>query len=432
MYAEPHQMEPMLPKRHRAQLEELATELLRRSAALGGRLPGPTRRTLVEVLRQMNSYYSNLIEGHNTHPLEIERALNRDLSNDPAQRELQLESLAHVEVQRRIEERLRLEPELVLTSIDFLSWVHAEFYALVPDGFRVIRDSRGEAHSFEPGELRKRDVEVGRHIPPTSSSVPEFMRRFQEAYDQSKLGPLERIYAAAAAHHRFAWIHPFQDGNGRVARLFTDAWFAKACVDSHGLWTISRGLGRNATRYKQMLARADEPRMGDYDGRGNLSDRALGEFSVFFLETALDQVEFMSGLLDFGTVHNRIRGYVERRAAANELRPQAFHVIWQALLEGEIARGEVGRIAGMPDRTARLLIGELLSQGLLLSDSPKGLLRLGLPLHAVAYYFPRLFPEGIEESLLASAPPPLATTPRPTARGNSRASTVRRQRGHRD
>ena len=137
-----------------------------------------------------------------------------------------------------------------------------------------------------------------------------------------------------------------------MARLFTDAWFARACVDSHGLWTISRGLGRNATRYKQMLASADEPRMGDYDGRGNLSDRALSEFCVFFLETALDQVEFMSRLLDFGTVQSRIRAYVERRAASKELRPQAFHVIWQAFLEGAIARGEVGRIAGMPDRTA--------------------------------------------------------------------------------
>lgn len=300
--------------------------------------------------------------------------------------------------------------------------VHADFYELVPVSFRVVRGPRGEAHSFEPGQLRTRDVEVGRHIPPASDSVPRFMRRFREAYDPAKLGPLERIYAAAAAHHRFAWVHPFQDGNGRVARLFTDAWFAKACVDSHGLWTISRGLGRNAARYKQMLAWADEPRMGDHDGRGNLSDRALGEFCVFFLETALDQVEFTSSLLDFGTVQNRIRAYVERRASANELRPQAFHVIWQAFLEGEIARGDVGRIAGMPDRTARLLTGELLSQGLLLSDSPKGLLRLGLPLHAVAYYFPRLFPEGVEESLLASAPAPLGTTPRASRRATPRRS----------
>jgi hypothetical protein len=50
----------------------------------------------------MNCYYSNLIEGHRTHPIEIERALAQAFSIDPRQRELQLEAKAHIEVQREI------------------------------------------------------------------------------------------------------------------------------------------------------------------------------------------------------------------------------------------------------------------------------------------------------------------------------------------
>jgi len=57
------------------------------------------------------------------------------------------------------------------------------------------------------------------------------------------------------------------------------------------------------------------------------------------------------------------------------------------------------------ERTARLLINELLRQDLVRTSSPKGALRIGLPMHAVGYYFPRLFPEGVEQALFASAPP---------------------------
>ncbi len=43
----------------------------------------------------MNCYYSNLIEGHDTHPVDIERALRHDYSDDPRTRNLQLEAAAH-------------------------------------------------------------------------------------------------------------------------------------------------------------------------------------------------------------------------------------------------------------------------------------------------------------------------------------------------
>ena len=84
-------------------LSDLAIDVYRKSSSLGGRLHPTTRKTLVEFLRLTNSYYSNLIEGHYTHPVDIERAMNEDYSAEPAVRNRQMEARVHVEVQKIIE-----------------------------------------------------------------------------------------------------------------------------------------------------------------------------------------------------------------------------------------------------------------------------------------------------------------------------------------
>ena len=86
MYDSPTQMEPYLPTSRAEQLAELAVELVRQSAALGSQLRSPTREAMIALLRQTNSYYSNLIEGHNTHPLDIERAMKQEYADEPAKR----------------------------------------------------------------------------------------------------------------------------------------------------------------------------------------------------------------------------------------------------------------------------------------------------------------------------------------------------------
>ena len=106
MYDAVSQMEPMFPSKGAEQLADLAVDLVRNSAALGSHFRSHTREALVSLLRQMNSYYSNLIEGHNTHPIDIERAIRQEYLDEPAKRALQFESKAHVEVQQLIEDQL--------------------------------------------------------------------------------------------------------------------------------------------------------------------------------------------------------------------------------------------------------------------------------------------------------------------------------------
>src|SRR4051812_35936456 len=98
MYEHASEMEPMVPSDTRGLLTDRAFELVRKSAALSKVLHPVTRAAVIDFLRSMNSYYSNLIEGHATHPIEIEKALKADFTTDPSKRALQYESRAHVEV----------------------------------------------------------------------------------------------------------------------------------------------------------------------------------------------------------------------------------------------------------------------------------------------------------------------------------------------
>jgi Fic family protein len=278
---------------------DVVAELSAASATLARALHPRTAANLAALVRVMNAYYSNLIEGHNTRPRDIERALAGELDKDEERRNLQIEAAAHVRVQAEIdalaaEERLP-EP----ASTEFIQWLHREFYKDAPEELLRVSGAGGD-FVMEAGAWRTRaehEVAVGRHAPPSSERTPDFMKYFAERYAFAHLGKSGRIIAMVAAHHRFNFIHPFPDGNGRVSRLMSHAMAHMAGIGAHGLWSISRGLVRGlASRgeYKLRMDDADAPRRGDLDGRGNLSQAALAEFVLWFLRVALDQVSSCS------------------------------------------------------------------------------------------------------------------------------------------
>lgn len=390
MYSSISQFEPLLPQDPEKVLHNLALDVLRKSARLSGMLNPITRQALIDVVRTMNCYYSNLIEGHHTFPLDIERALKNDYDTDPQKRDLQHESVAHIEVQKMIEKRLHEDPAIKICQPGFLSWIHKEFFDRLPASMHFVKGNDGSTVKIIPGEFRKRDVIIGRHVCPAASSLENFMKRFASVYEAAR-DPLWKIVAAAAAHHRLLWIHPFLDGNGRVARLFTDAFLKQTQVDGYGIWMISRGLARNKEQYKQKLALADAPRKGDLDGRGNLSDAGLNEFCQFFLQTASEQISFMSELLNLNDMQQRILAHAEYMASLGKIKREGGLVLREVFLRGEVKRGEIPRITGKPERSARRILKELLDHNLLTSETGKSPVRLCLPMDAVEHYFPRLF-----------------------------------------
>lgn len=401
MYDHISQMEPLYPSRTE-RLEDLAREVIAMSARAEGRLAPVTLNGVHELLRIVNSYYSNLIEGHSTHPIDIERAMRHDYSADQHKRDLQIESEIHIEVQREIVDRLSNEPELNVASPDFLRWVHERFYSRMPERLCWVMGDNQQTEKVEAGAFRKRYVQVGRHVPPKPETLNSFLERFAVSYDPINQHGVRSLVALSSAHHRLMWIHPFLDGNGRVARLFTDAYFLRSKIAGYGLWNVSRGLARRRGDYRAHLADADLPREGDLDGRGNLSDRTLTEFCEFFLEVCLDQARYMDQLLALHGLLDRLDKYVTLREQGiasgppserdRPLRQEIAPVLRAAAINGEISRGEVSRLIGMSERLGRDILGTLLDEGLLVSDSQRGPVRLGFPTHAAAYWFPGLYP----------------------------------------
>ena len=137
-----------------------------------------------------------------------------------------------------------------------------------------------------------------------------------------------------------------------------------------------------------MLDHADQPRQGDIDGRGNLSKKALIDFTIWFLQLCLDQVAFMARLFDLGTLAGRLDAYVAR---SEILKPEAARLLTEALVRGEIERGDAARIIGLPERSARRVLNETVAAGLIASDTPKGKVSLRFPAETLDALFPWLF-----------------------------------------
>ncbi len=401
LYTDPSAMTPLMPEVENKALNELAITLMKKSASLSNALNPTTKEALVKLIEPMNSYYSNLIEGHNTNPFDIEKALKKDYSKEPDKKLLQLESIAHVRVQELMKAELKKE-HLNICNPEFIKWLHKEFYKKMPKKFHYAKTRAGKRIEITPGELRKGEVEVGQHIAPAAASLDKFLTMFSSAYNPLKMNDsAKRILAVAASHHRLAWIHPFQDGNGRVVRLFSEAFFIKEGIDGGGLWSISRGFAFHNKNYFAALHNADQMRMNDYDGHGNLTNRGLIAFCEFFLKTAIDQVEFMTSLLEIDGALERINSYVNIMVVRKELKPEARYILEEAFLKGKIIRGEAARLSGKSENTARKIVKELVNKGLLISksDDVKTPLYINFPVKIAPYLFPKLYPKDIEITL---------------------------------
>ena len=384
-------MEPLLvseSSRHRTALTDVAVELAAKSAGFRRSLPGGVLTALTDLVRAMNCYYSNLIEGHDTHPVDIERALKNDYSADAEKRNLQLEAKAHITVQKWIDEGGLTGRA---TTADGLTEIHRHFGELLPEELLWTEDPEtGERIKLIPGELRQRDVKVGRLIPVSPGALPRFLERFEAVY--GKLGKTDTILAAASAHHRLLWIHPFLDGNGRVARLMSYAMLLET-LDTGGVWSIARGLARDEGTYKSQLMACDAERRNDLDGRGHLSEEALAKFTRFFLSTCIDQVEFMEVLVQPDRLRNRILIWTEEEIRAGALPPKSGAVLEAVLYRGELPRGEVAHIIDTSERQARRVTSALLGGEVLVSESSRAPLRLAFPAKLAARWMPGLFPE---------------------------------------
>ncbi len=389
-------MEPVLPP-DGGKFESVAVVLHKEAGALAASTHPVTRAALARLVRIVNSFYSNLIEGIRTTPAEIEAAMKADYSHDPGRAALQRLAVAHVRVEAAVDAELAVNPDMPVTTPDFIRRLHRDLYADVPDSERIVRSPSGRESVVAPGELRTEDVTVGRHIPPPSESLLALLDRFHDAYRPERLSEVRRVVAFAASHHRLAWIHPFLDGNGRVTRLMTTAYARRIGLDANGLWSIARGFARDQDEYYAALAAADEPRGSALDGRGNLSLGGLEAWCDFVVRVAMDQIAYMRSLLQPDTLADRLRAYSAYRTSTdvNVKAPHAWRVESGDLLATLVSRGTLSRREALGyfpkgERTARAALSVLFKDGILEADSHRAGVRLAFPPHAATILFPDL------------------------------------------
>lgn len=397
LYDHPAQMEPLLPGEHRlAPLLEQAHDLFRRADRLSGLCQPGALSGLRGLLRAMNSYYSNKIEGQHTLPLEIEQALRNDYAQDADKARRQRLALAHMATEQQLETLWTQWDTARVWQPQTVQDIHQDLFARIPPEDRLLpgTETHAQPEVLAPGMLRTQQVSVGRHAAPAAAQLPAFLARWSQVFGQVRRGEMQLV-AMAAAHHRLAWIHPFRDGNGRVARLHSHLVLGHLGL-SNGLWSPLRGFARTQDTYYAQLAAADEPRAGDLDGRGNLSERGLEQWIGYVLGICQDQVDFMTRILALADMKDRMAACLayEEQVVKQGVRSEALRALhYLFATQGDLDRADFKAMLGLGERLATAQVSALLKRGLLESDSPYGKLRLGVPQHALRFYFPRLWPE---------------------------------------
>jgi len=386
---------PIMPEKGNiGPLKDMAQEIIAASAGLESKVARETAIVLGDELRLINSYYSNLIEGHKTTIPDINMALKNKFSQDLEKKYAQELCAAHVETEKRFMEFVNAPQELNICSRQFLSEIHAAFYANLPEKHLFTHTPKGfSKEPVNPGQIRDVNVSVDDRSlhGPHHQDLPALLRAFAQSYVPDQFHGDERLIAMAASHHRLTWLHPFRDGNGRVVRLFSGLYLARIGVNKSNLWSLSRGLSRNKKQYMFELWATDSP--DEQNDVHYFDDDLLADFCEFFFETCLDQIRFMEDLLRLDQIESRIDWYVETRGKHDKkpLRIESAKVLRAVFMRGAIPRGMAVEILNMSERNARRIVSALIENGLLQSQSHRAPLTIGLPIGVLPYYFPDLY-----------------------------------------
>ena len=257
---------------YQAVLLRLSGELLDCSKSLETLISPHYESKLGEKALIDEIHFCNLIEGEEVTVEDIRPRLLKELAS--ASNRSQILATNHIKASTWAKNQPSTQNLLAEASV-------------VAVHLRLFQGTMNGIDRFIPGEFRKDDVIAGEHIPMSPDAIPRFIYRLSEAYKRGKLK--ERILHAACAHHRFVWVHPFVDGNGRVTRFLTKTMLENV-LPAARYWSLSKALYENKAAYLQHLSDCDKPRQGERDGRGNLSEAALAGFAEFVLKLCISEV----------------------------------------------------------------------------------------------------------------------------------------------
>lgn len=381
------------------ELRDKAFDLMKLDTELNAKMPTSISLPVKRLLFVVNSFYSNLIEGNPTTPAEVLRIHNEknneeegDISDDL------LQIKRHLELQVLLDTSKSSADQMC--TIESIKSMHKAFYLDMPDKFLDIKGKNDKMIRLVPGEFREHDVTVGKHLAPNPSLVEGYMKWLCTILHPTRYHGTDKLLAAAEVHHRFSYIHPFLDGNGRVGRLLTDLYMEYSGLGGYRFWTMSRGFARNTENYYHALSRADMVRQGTTDGRGVLSDKGLIEFMNYFLDTGLDQVNFFKGILDPYNLSERINYYFTMRSkgVAQDLNGNTLpklkieaREIYKLILEAKqpLTRKEIYETLGKSDKTLGPVVRQMQDEHFI-EAKPKQPVKILISNQSIEWLFPHL------------------------------------------
>jgi len=382
-------LDPILPDALPPSIIALADALPRKTQFLAGRLPPETAARLRRLLQITNTYYSNLIEGQYTEPADMQKAQAAPVKDRKRLKSLAVDQMA---VQALFERTLSQRgpfPWSAMFAPELISTAHDRLFRGASDAERTLSDGS----VMQPGALRSitgQNVVVGNHDAPHASTVDGMLRHLQAGFGR-QTDPRRQLVSSLAYHHRLAWVHPFADGNGRVARLITHLQLVQLGLEPT-LWSLSRGLARQHQDYYSALTMADRPREGDLDGRGQLSQRRYFEFIELMLQVCHDQVDYMTAAVDPSKLRERvIRAFrFNEKLLQQGIRPESAPAIIALITQGSLPRNEIKTFTGLTPRPAIDELSRLIKVGLVESRTPKSrIVTPGLP----AWFAQDIFPD---------------------------------------
>jgi Fic family protein len=255
-----------------------------RKKQLGGSTHPKVFFQLKHIFHTLESIGSARIEGNNTTIAEyIETKLSDIKVVTPSIREIQNIEKAMA----FIEENVNDYP----INRAFLSEMHKK----IVDGLLPPPDGEGDS---TPGVYRKVNLKINKssHKPPEWLAVEEYMNELVEFVNKDD-SPKYDLLKTAIAHHRFVWIHPFGNGNGRTVRLFTYAMLVKAGfnVNVGRIINPTAVFCSNRNDYYKFLSEADK---GTVEG--------LTSWIEYVLKGLKDEIEKIDKLSDYNFLRKEI------------------------------------------------------------------------------------------------------------------------------
>ena len=289
-------------------LVDVLTELeyLRR-LQLRGTTPTPVFFQLKRIFHMLESLGSARIEGNHTTLADYVESKFEDSRHLPSDQLREMENIeaAMAYIEEGVQHGERLTEHFI-----------RELHAITVNNLEREGDTT-------PGAYRRQQVRIAQstHLPPEFIQVPQHMQELVD-FINSNHPPKYDLIKIALAHHRFGWIHPFSNGNGRVVRLLTYAMLIK-----YGFNVNVGGRVLNPTavfcndrdRYYTMLAGADAG-----------THSSLEAWCIYVLEGILVELRKVDRLTDLNYLNERVLApaitYARERELVTAIEARVLHI----------------------------------------------------------------------------------------------------------